>query len=406
MKLFRLPTRFLIVVELGLALLGALGLTYLRGNLARHCRATSRVPQVIVVALCAGTAMDLWIHQPRQNPMVSGRDWLAPPPTVAALRGDSSQPRTFTPRHRELHGLAFERAHGWVDTTPYFELRDVLAPNTGGGYWNAPSADCYAGIAARWHVDVWGDHNRQESLVFPLAQVEPAKGILSVHPALPKVLRANGVSHVLSPFPQEGTALEFMRREGYAYIYRVAGSARVRFVPSAIRVTSGQEATARFLNAGFDPDREILLHDVPDAAVAESAGPRDTSAGIMASRAVVMREDSQELVIDAEAPQDGYLLLADTYLSRLDRDSGRRPYARLSSQRRGKGHPAAEGPSRCPVRVRRPGLFPGPADHAAGGRGARVGGVSRGLCGPPAFLSDRARRYLVMPSEPQKPTRT
>ena len=37
----------------------------------------------------------------------------------------------------------------------------VLQPNIGGGFWKIPSADCYAGgIAPRWYVEVWGDHNR------------------------------------------------------------------------------------------------------------------------------------------------------------------------------------------------------------------------------------------------------
>src|SRR5207237_8081701 len=42
LKLFRFPTRFLIVVELGLALLAALGLTRLRDDLARRWPSPSR----------------------------------------------------------------------------------------------------------------------------------------------------------------------------------------------------------------------------------------------------------------------------------------------------------------------------------------------------------------------------
>jgi hypothetical protein len=311
MKLFRFPTRFLIVVDLGIAVLGGVGLTQLRGELGRRADAGSRIPQLIVLMLCVGTAVDLWIHQPRQNPMVSGRDWLTAPRSVAVVRGDAPQPRTFTPSHRELHGRAFLRARGWADTSPYFELRDLLEPNTGGGLWNAPSADCYAGIAARWHVDVWGDHNRSESIVSRLAAADSMKGMLTVHPGLRNVLSAYGVTHVLTPYPQQGTALGLLRREGHAYIYRVAGSARVRFVPSAVLVKSEQEAAARLLAAGFDPTREILLHDAPHSAV--EGGSRDASPRKTAGRAELIREDSRELVIDAQAPGDGFLLLADSY---------------------------------------------------------------------------------------------
>jgi hypothetical protein len=313
MQLFRFPTRFLIVVELGLALLAARGLTCLRADLARRLKPGSILPRLIVIAICAATAADLWIHQPRQNPMVSARDWLAAPRSVAVVRGDGPQPRTVTPSRHDLHGRAFLRARGWVNTAPYFELRDVLEPNTGGGFWNVPSADCYAGIAARWHVDLWGDHNRPQSIVARLASAEPATERLSVAPVFPKVLAAYGVSHVLSPYPQRGTALALLGREGHAYIYRIPDAARARFVPSAVLVQSDAEAAARLVDPAFDASREVLLHDVRDGVAAGASGSRDASQGTATGRAVVTREDSRELVIEAEAPQNGFLLLADTY---------------------------------------------------------------------------------------------
>ena len=243
--------------------------------------------------------------------MVPAAAWLAAPASVQAIHADSQQPRTFTPRHRELHRRAFQHALGWVDTTPYFELRDVLEPNTGGGFWNTPSANCYAGIAARWHVDVWGDHNRPRSLVSRRATVDLQSGLLRIHPALPKVLRAYGVSHVLSPYPQEGTELPLLSHDGHAYIYRVEGSARVRFVPSARSVTGDCEAASRFLAAGFDPAREILLHDAPGGLagiLAPGATPPEAT-----GRAAITRETTRELDIEVDAPQDGFLLLADTF---------------------------------------------------------------------------------------------
>jgi hypothetical protein len=311
MKLFRLPTRFLIVVELGLALLAAIGLTRLREALARRWPEPSRFPAIVALALCAGTAVDLWIHQPRQNPMVPATSWLAAPASVHVIHADTQQPRTFTPRHRELHRRAFRLAHGWADTTPYYELRDVLEPNTGGGFWNTPSADCYAGIAARWHIDVWGDHSREQSLVSSLASVAFQSGVLRIHPALPKVLRTYGVSHVLSPYPQEETELPLVSQDGHAYIYRIEGSARVRFVPSARSVTGDREAASRLLAAGFDPAREILLHDAPGGLAGTL--PQGATPPEAMGRAAIMRENTRSLDIEVEAPQDGFLLLADTF---------------------------------------------------------------------------------------------
>jgi hypothetical protein len=314
LKLFRFPTRFLIVVELGIALLGAVGLTRLRADLARRWQPPSRIPQAIALALCAGTALDLFIHQPRQNPMVSAREWLAPPRSVEAVRADSAQPRTYTLRHRELHRRAFLLARGWADVSPYFELRNVLEPNTGGGFWNTPSADCYAGIAPRWYVDVWGDHSREAALITLLGEYNFDAPALRVHPALPNILKTYGVSHLLSPYPQQGTAFELVSYDGHAYVYRVAGSARVRVVRAARHVTTDQQTARRLLDFSFNPDREILLDDAPDS-IHPTVDEIDAAGGetYPAGRAAITSESSRQIVIDAEAPADGFLLLADTF---------------------------------------------------------------------------------------------
>ncbi|MEO6235390.1 MAG: YfhO family protein [Vicinamibacterales bacterium] len=310
LKIFRFPTRFLIFVELGLALLAALGLTRLRADLTRRWPAPSRLPAVVVAAVCAVTAVDLFVHQPRQNPIVPAADWLAPPPSVEIVRAATTQPRTFTPRHRDAHRRAFQLARGWADVLPYFELRDMLAPNLGGGLWNVPSGDCYVGLSPRWFVDVWGDHNRELSLMSFLAGYDFNAGVLRVRPNLPSVLRAYGVTHMLSIFPAQGADLPAPSRAGSAYIYRIDGAARVRVVPGARHVTDA-EAARRLLDPAFDPEREVLLHDAPS-----SEGPMAdnvVSSTPARAKASIVREDQHEVVVEAEAEADGFLLLADTF---------------------------------------------------------------------------------------------
>ena len=138
MDAFRAPTRFMVIVDLGLVLLAAIGLTRLRA------------PHIVKAAICAVTVGDLLIHQPRWNPMVPASTWLAPPRTAAIVKADAGAPRTFTPQHRDIHRDTHDRNAGWRNLEPYFRLRDLLQPNLGGGYWNVPSADCYVGLAPRW----------------------------------------------------------------------------------------------------------------------------------------------------------------------------------------------------------------------------------------------------------------
>jgi hypothetical protein len=314
MKLFRFPTRFLIVVELGLAVLAGIGLTRLSAELERRLSTVApRAPRLIVAALCLGTVLDLSFYQPRQNPMVSADAWLAPPQSVEFIRADNLQLRTFTPGHRELHRRGFVVAHGWANLAPYFALRDLLEPNAGGGFWGIPSADCYAGIAPRWYVDVWGDHNRDGLVLSRLARVNFAGQTLRVRPMLGNVLRTFGVSHLLSAYPVEGADMPLASHEGNAYIYRVDGAARLRFVRAARHVRGDDEAAARLIDITFDPDREILLHDAPTTMGPTVEEVESGDQVVTKASAVITREDSRELAIDAEAPQDGFLLLADTF---------------------------------------------------------------------------------------------
>jgi len=305
MKLFRFPTRFLIVVELGIGLLGAFGLTRIRAVLSRRGRPALGLG--VAIAICAATIVDLCIYQPRQNPMVRASEWLAPPPMAALLAQDGSAVRTFNPRHRDIHRLAFAEARGWADVTPFYRLRNVLDPNTGGGYWSVASADCYAAIAPRWYVDLWGDHNRELSLMAFLTGLDTARHTVKIAPILPNVVRGFGVTHLLSPEPIEGASLPLVVHFPDAYAYRIDNASRVRVVGSAEYVANDTAAVRRLVDPAFDPDRSVILDDVMPP---EGAG---TGARGSAGRAAIVTEDARHLTIETDATQDGYLVVADTF---------------------------------------------------------------------------------------------
>ena len=361
MKLFRFPTRFLIVVELGLAVLAALGLARLRKDIERAWPPPSHVALIVTAGICAVTMLDLFVHQPRQNPMVPAQNWLAAPASVAVVHADTPQPRTFTPRHRDMHRVAFTVAQGWKNVTPYFEMRDVLEPNTGAAFWNTPSADCYAGVAARWYVDVWGDHNREASIAGLLTALDVRRATLVARPVLANVLRTFGVTHVLSVYPQSGTALVPISHTGEAWIYRVDGAARVRFVSGARLVSDDREAILRLIDPDFNPDREILLHDAPP-----SIGPvAGAAAGTPAGTAVIATDDADRMVIEATAPQDGFLLVADTFYPGWTAEIDGRPAPLYRANVSVRGIPLAKGRHTVRLTYEAPGLRAGALVSAA-----------------------------------------
>src|SRR5262245_30425414 len=311
MSHFRAPTRFMVVVDLGLVLLAAAGLTRLRADLAQRWSA-SRVPAMVADALCAATAVDLMIHQPRQNTLVPASVWLAPPRTAGIVRADTAAPRTYAPDHRDVHRQVHELNHGWRNIEPYFRLRDLLAPDTGGGYWNVPSADCYVGLAPRWYVMVWSYHYYENSFISDAAVQDFKKDRLVIKPRFAAMMRTYGVTHVLSPLAGEDPGLTLVAREADTYVYRVEGSARVRVVPTARVLPTEAHVVARLRDPAFEPDREILLIDAPQS-LRPAAGEAGASVTPTPGRAVIARESAHEVVVDAEAAEDGFLLLAAMY---------------------------------------------------------------------------------------------
>jgi hypothetical protein len=312
MSRFRAPTRFMVVVELGLVLLAAIGLTRVGAELKERWGA-SRLPRLIQIAVCVVTALDLLYHQPRQNAFVPASDWLAAPRTAAIVRADTPAPRTLTPDHRVIHRRTHDTvARGWKNVEPYFKLREFLEPNTGGGYWNVPSGDCYVGLMPRWYVMVWGHHYEDTSLL-RMANLVFDEKILITGAQYVNLLATYGVTHVLSLYPGRDPRLTLMAREPDVHVYRVEGAARARIVRAARRMSDDRRAADRLRQPDFDPDNEILLLDAPDSVhpTVEEAGGGPPADG--PGRATVTHEDARHLVVDAVAPQDAFLLLADMY---------------------------------------------------------------------------------------------
>ncbi|HUE39291.1 MAG TPA: YfhO family protein, partial [Candidatus Binatia bacterium] len=85
MRYFRFPTRFLLFVELALALLAGFGLAALLEKLA----GTRRL--LAAGAVIVATAADLWVHQVRQVPQVERERWLSPIGTERFLSSERSR---------------------------------------------------------------------------------------------------------------------------------------------------------------------------------------------------------------------------------------------------------------------------------------------------------------------------
>ena len=310
MKSFRFPTRFLFVVELALALLGALGLTLFQAAVfRREPRGRRRAVAAFVgAALACVTVADLVWYNRRQNPLADSALWMSPPETAAIIRNFGGGGRIYSPTAALQHRTAFVNACGWSgDLTPYYVQRELLQPNSNLLH-GLSAVNAYSGISAAWAVDVVGDHNRHGFLgAFCDLQSNP----FQAESAFYDWLEALSVRWLILPVATDSERVACVGRTFFSRVYRLKDSQpRARFAEGVRLVSNRDELAWLSKNGLFDPKREAALYGAPNVRCywgAASGLPGGTGdARIVTGRA-------NEVGIDARSERGGLLVLADTY---------------------------------------------------------------------------------------------
>ena len=310
---FRMPTRFLFLACFGLALLGGLGLSRFESWLARR-RERGGLPlpaYLVAAAIVLATSAELVYFQRRQNPFGDADAWLSPPWTAAAIRqlaGADRPPRTWSVAPFEEHAETFAANRGWAaGVAPFLALHPLLGPNLG-LLWGIPTVNGYAGIAPQGAVDLWGDHN-QGGIAQQLYRVE--RGRILVSPGLFRLASVTGVRFAVShrPLAAPPGALRLVETRDEIRLWELPPPLpRTRFVGSAFVAPTEAEAAHRLLDPSVDPATELVLHGVDGGMTANTPS---VPAG--SGEARIVRDRIERLEIDATAPTDGWLLVADTW---------------------------------------------------------------------------------------------
>lgn len=253
---FRFPTRFLIFIELGLAVLAGFGMSWVSDKLRDR-----RWQLAFVVVVSSITAVDLWTHQMRQVPQVSWSEWTAPVETAEFLMRERE--RTQEPwRYLSLdsvrrHEMAFQEARGWTDVSPYVRHRDMLQPSTNLLY-GLESVDGYIQLVPREYEALWAS-GWQNGAINPPRDWISETGLVAT-PFL-NALRAFNVRYLLSAgeLQSDSLTLVFRARSGVR-IYELSGVLPRAFVVGHVRpVSSDDDVRAMLLSAGFDPRGEAIV---------------------------------------------------------------------------------------------------------------------------------------------------
>jgi hypothetical protein len=298
MSHFRFPTRFLVFVDLAIALLAGFGLAGCLAPLSRKWRAPAAA---IVIAV---TAADLWIHQERQVPQVAWERWMAPIDTLRILSEQTPREggpwRSHTLDAALVHGETFHAARGWSgDLEPYVRLRALLQPSFN-LLFGVETPDGYSNLVPRSYETVWGS----EKLPGVRSTRHLETGALD--PGFAKMLRLFNVRWVMSVVPLRSEALRNgVRSAEGVEVYELADPLpRAFVVGDVVQATSDEEALHRLTDPEFDVTKRAVVEDSAVVLPADAAPSREVQVTERANGRVALR---------AKLSRPGLLVISEGY---------------------------------------------------------------------------------------------
>jgi hypothetical protein len=302
MSYFRFPTRLLLVTDLSIVALAALGLTRLGAHVAGPLG--SRRAWMVEATFALITIADLLHFQLRQNPIVDAASWRQPPATASILTQDSSLFRMFCIGGNHAHRRTFEEARGWEgDLQPFVEQREFLQPSSNVLY-GLSSPNGYANLTPSYLVDVWGDQNRAGIIT---RTASTRDGIFQPTAMFWKLMRMYNVKYLTSFWPFAPAAnLTPLGVYGRAFLYRNDDFApRAYLVGEVTPVADDPAALAMLGSDAFDPRRSVLLEATPPGFIAAQG---ETGGSVELRSYTIEGAD-----LEVRARRDAILVFSDSY---------------------------------------------------------------------------------------------
>lgn len=303
MSYFRFPARFLLFVEIAIALLAAFGLAHL-------LRMTRSRPVRLAIASVAvlATAGDLWMHQRRQVPLVDWETWTKPIETAEILGDLAARTPLAPPRYlaldvKALHVDVFHHSRGWAsDRTHFVALRDFLQPSFN-LLFGIASADGYANLPPSYYEAAFGSE-KAPGLVVPSGSPRPP--VWETKPHLQRVLELFDVRYVLSAWPLASDAFRRIAgtKEG-VQVYELPTVMPRAFVVGRARHVANDEEAVRILREGNLAIAEEALVHARELTLPDDAGS--------STNVSVTARSSTSLSLRSETERPGLLLVSEAY---------------------------------------------------------------------------------------------
>jgi len=305
-KMFRFYQRYLIVVVLAMTIIAGKGLDYIFSFF--HDKRAWHI--FIAVLVFVVLLVDLGLFAHNQYSTIDADRYLEPNETVQWLEGKVNAPpgyqRIAVLGEDEAWEQANTQARGWLgDKDLYFEYLKLLPANYN-SIFDMPSYTQYGDYGLATIKEFW--------VLTYYAKVRETGWKTDVPDTVINVLAMQGTRYILTPYILDNQGLTMVKEidtgiRGMDYrIYEIDGAMPRAYITQKYEVVEGSSAmtfsqmTEAFWSIDAVEDRVILERE---PAVPYSPAP--------AGSAEIVYAGSQKVVIEADSPQGGILVLNDSY---------------------------------------------------------------------------------------------
>ena len=322
MKLFQVPSRFLLHADLALALLAGFGMTFVLGRLPGVRRGV--VPLLVGTCCVLLCFLDLRWRLGDHNPTIAADRWTNVPVTAKRfLDGSGVTPtRVISVDSARVFWNAYLSARGWKRSTkPYDPMRLMMAPNYN-AIFGVSNLDTNLVLFPRWMKEV-KDVLKQPSSFNQLIDIYNVEYVIApdglggrreetgLYDEIDRnlvVARWKGQVSLLPVSRQTGAAVYRKGRPYFVELRRNSDALPRAFVVRRAMTVGGDVSReiGAMLEAAFDPRAEVVLAGV----VPEHHKPE----GTWKPGAVDLVDyRDQRVQVQVRDSSGGWLFLGDTY---------------------------------------------------------------------------------------------
>lgn len=301
MALFRFPQRFLLLVDLALAVLAGLGATEL-ARLAEG-RIGARAVHLAGLALLVLTTLDLGFWQMRRIPLDDVEAWRGPGPVVGSIPQAERHERLYVASPFTYWQRATDVAKGFQQGFGPYRLAGELPLGNWGVLQGVRSADGYTNMVSTRCGAFWQSYN--QDLLAETFQPPPFDlQRRSLTAPMQALLDRAAVRWLVSPLKLAGPRQELVHTATFVGVFRNTSALPRAYVATRWKAVDSLRGAARWML-----DTGVGRPDLPAIEVDEEPAPGPSS--VHAAEVVV--DEPNHLLIHLPRDAQGWLVLTDTF---------------------------------------------------------------------------------------------